>query len=423
MRKWAALFLFLTVGAGAFAQDLELTLTQFRDEFDPTATGQSFGGRMDADGVWAVISAPENNGLDGSIYVFRFAGGWQFHKRLEDSPVVSNLFRSGFDVAISGEWIALSFSTGGVALYRRDQGGVDNWGYYSTVAEEDNASYRDLDNSNTVAMRNNLLAVGAPFADVAPFSSDTNSVGSVLIYELIGNSWSLTQQIDIPDAELIPQARFGESLDIQSGLLAVGSPRYNTDGLGGAGRAWVYQRTGGQFQLVDTLNSDTPEINARFGAVALGQGFVAVGSEGGAGDLTPDISNDGSIYIFEPALGGGYDLADELVTSEPEFIGLLGRAVAAEGNLVWAAAADDASYLFRRSVGGDWTEVDRNEVPVFTDPSNTREYGSSLALTREGTRIHGIVGDQTAENLDDTRVGAAFFYVFDDGLFSDSFED
>ncbi|MFK7958824.1 MAG: hypothetical protein AB8B96_22230 [Lysobacterales bacterium] len=422
MRK-PLLFLCICLASwAAAAQDLELNLTQFRDDFDTTIDGQSFGTVMQADGIWAVISAPFADGADGAVYIFRYDNGWNFHKKLEEAPGPSNRGRSGTDVTIDGEWLAITFTFGGAALYRRDLGGAGNWGYHSTVDEPDSTEYRDQNFDNRVALGGTTLIVGAPVTDQAPFSADTNSVGALLIYQLQGNEWLLTQRVDIPVADLQSNARFGDRLDINSGILVVGSPDYDTDGFNTSGRAWVYQQDGGQFQLVDTLTSDSPGINERFGSgVASGTGFIAIGSLAGAADLTPMVTNDGSVYVFEPD-NGDYLLTTELVASDSTFIGLFGQDVAVESNLLWTSD-NRASYLFRRDAAGDWTEIDRNEAPVFPAPSNVLQYGTSVALTREGTRIHGLVGDRVAENIMNERVGAAFFYEFDDGLFADSFED
>ncbi len=139
---------------------------------------------------------------------------------------------------------------------------------------------------------------------------------------------------------------------------------------------------------------------------------------------TPDVSNDGSIHVFERNQGGPdtWGRVINLVPSEPEFINLFGQSVSLVGNLLLAGSQDGA-YLFANN--GAWEEVDRNPVPAFADPSNVREFGFSadLAVVNGGQQVIALLGDKTAEDSDDVRVGAAFFYAFDDGLFSDSFED
>ncbi|MEM7707130.1 MAG: hypothetical protein AAF358_16360 [Pseudomonadota bacterium] len=436
--KIAALapILLLLAGVGR-AQDLDLILSSFRSDIDPDATGQTFGTHMAADGIWAVVSGTDTtipDGTLGAVYLYRFDNGWVFEKRLETPPEPDTPRRVGWDVAIDGEWIAVSIQNTGVALYRRDQGGPENWGFHSRVVEDDNTQFRERDASLTVALDGDTLIVGAPLTDYGPFTADTNQVGSVLVYGLVGNDWQLSQLITIPAADQERIAGFGGSVKVLGNLLAVGSPTYSFAGLGSPGQVWVYQRNTAtsDFTLFDTLRSDAPVDNGRFGvSLGLSATTLAVGSPNGAGDLTPLATNDGSIYIFEPSLTG-YDLMDELVPSTPEFLNGFAADLAIEGDLLWSAD-EAAGFLFRRSTQGQWAEIDRNSAPDFPPPQTVRQFGTSVAFTREGTRLHGIVGDRIAELLLPdpnnpgmdrlTRVGAAFFYLFDDGLFADSFED
>ncbi len=426
----------LLSGAG-MAQDLDLILSSFRSEIDPTSTGQSLGVRMDADGIWAVVAADEvRTTADdrGAVYLYRYDTGWMFHKRLDPPSEPSSPNGIGNDVAIDGDWIAVSIRSSGVALYNRNLGGADNWGFHSRVAEDDDAEFRDLDTDQTVALDGDTLIVGAPLTDYAPFTADTNQVGTALVYGLVGNNWQLSQLITIPAADQERLAGFGGSVAVLGNLLAVGSPTYGFDGLASPGQVWVYRRpsAAADFVLFDTLRSDQPLQNGRFGnALGLSAATLAIGSPRGAGDLTPVATNDGSIYIFEPA-DTGFDLVDELIPSTPDFINGFGIDLTLLGDLLWTSD-DTAGFLFRRSPQGVWEEVDRNPAPDFPGDQTVRQFGTSVAFTREGTRIHGIVGDRIAEiplpdpdnpGMDEiTRVGAAFFYLFDDGLFADGFED
>lgn len=405
-----------------YGQDLELNQSIFRSAIEPQAVGQGFGQSIDAYGRLAVIGAPFLDSNTGGTYLFRFNGKtWSLLKKLETPPDAFS--RIGEDVAIHGDWIAVAMSRY-VVLYQRDTGGVDNWGYHSTLGLEDDANFRSRFIDNSVTITGSTLAIGAPETDTAPFSSATDSVGSVLIFKLTGPNWTFSDQINVPAPDLIAGARFGSSVELTSSILAVGSADYNTDGLNSAGRAWIYEPTGAanSFQRTSTLTSDMPLENANFGsAVTIGSSYIAIGSPSGAGDLTPGDSNDGSVYTFEKS-GDEWMMTDELLPSTPGFLNEFGQSVSAAGNLL-LTASDDASYLFIRRGNGDWSEIDRDAAPTFPAPSNIREFGVSVALLIEGTRIHGLIGDASAEDGNDDRVGATFFYLFEDGLFNDRFED
>jgi len=401
----------------AQSQDLELNQTIFRSQIDPQSSGQGFGEAVAASGQWAVIGAPFLEGNTGSAYLFQFNGSsWNFVKVLETPPDAFS--RIGDDVAIQGDWIAVAMSRF-VAVYHRNTGGPDNWGFHSTLGLENDANFSSRFIDNSVSIAGNTMAIGAPETN-----TDMNAVGSVLIYTLSGTSWAFSDQINVPAADLIEGAKFGARVDLDSSTLAIGSPSYNTDGLNASGKAWVYERSGqgGSFQRTGTLTSDMPNDNGNFGSeVAIGNGFIIVGSPGGAGDLTPVATNDGSIYTFEKS-NGQWMMTNELVPSVPDFVNEFGQSVSVTGNLLWTAS-DDATYLFRRDGNASWTEIDRDDAPTFPAPSNIFNFGTSVAIITEGTRIHGLIGDSVAENSSDDRVGATFFYIFEDGLFSDRFED
>ncbi|MDJ0657441.1 MAG: hypothetical protein QNJ40_24985 [Xanthomonadales bacterium] len=426
--------LFITIlsilpASALLAQDLALIEDLFRDEVDLTSTGQSFGWAVEIDGDWAAVSAPFVNSQDGEVYLFRFsqspAPQWQFVKQLERPPESARRF--GLSVTIEGDLMVVGANFIGAHVYQRDTGGLDNWGFVESLAVDDTATRRDQDTDLAVALSGDTLVVGAPNTDYIPLGgSEGNQVGSVFIYQRQGNSFNLEQTLEAPLADQIALARFGQRVDIDGDTLAIGSSAFNVQEFTSAGRAWVYRNVAGNWTLQQTLNTSSPGNNTAFGEdVAVSGDRVAVGATGGAGDLTPGVSNDGSVYVFRRDIGGAdqWGLELELVPSQPQFINDFGRSVSLADDLLWAGA-DDAAYLFRDN-GGLWPEVDRNPAPVYMGDANVREFGFSAALgvRNGGTQVLGLIGDQTAENFSNTRVGAAFFYFYDDGIFADSFED
>jgi len=214
---------------------------------------------------------------------------------------------------------------------------------------------------------------------------------------------------------------------IDNYVIVVGSENYPTGGFTSSGRAWVYQMSNGAWGLTQTLNSSHPKDNSAFGAaIDVSGNTVVVGSPGGAGDLTPGTSNDGSVYIFGRNQGGtdAWGLVTEQTPSQPTFINDFGSTLDIERNLLWVGSRD-AAYLFTGNVDGLWSEADRNPPPNYTLPSNTLVFGSSAALSvrNNGSQLVALIGDKFALNSSNQRVGAAFFYFYDDGLFADSFEN
>ena len=143
----------------------------------PNATlGGSFGLAVDIDADFAVVGAPtaDAKGVDsGAAFIYRLVPGstnlWtQWRQLLPASLTTSNRF--GRSVSLGEDFLAVGASeqvpvagqSGAVYLYRRQQGGADNWGEWMRIAPT------NLPGSSrfgyAVALHGDLLAVGAPDA-------------------------------------------------------------------------------------------------------------------------------------------------------------------------------------------------------------------------------------------------------------------
>ncbi|MEM7704398.1 MAG: hypothetical protein AAF358_02540 [Pseudomonadota bacterium] len=413
------------------AQDLAATDEIFRSDIDLLpGTAQGFANAVVMDGDFAMVGASLHFSQEGQVYLLRYEEGpapnWRFVKTLDRAAEPRNLRRLGARLALDGDWLAVASNNVGTLLYQRNAGGLNNWGFSQQVVLEDSADRRDRDLDNDVSISGNWMAIGAGRTDWIDLgSNDGNDVGQVLLYQLNGADWGLSQVLEIPAPDVQRLAGFGARVSISGDVLVVGLPGYRVADLGEVGRAYIYQNGPTGWMLRRTLERSENVSVARFGiAVAATESVVAVGDLQGGGDETPSVSNDGSILIFERNLGGvdNWGQAINLLPSQPEFISSFGQSIGLVGNLLWAGA-QDAGYLFSRS-SGLWREVDRNPVPTFPAPSNVREYGFSaaLAVRQGGRQILTVAGDITAEDANDVRTGAAFFYGYDDVLFADSFE-
>ncbi|MFK7954612.1 MAG: hypothetical protein AB8B96_00825 [Lysobacterales bacterium] len=428
--RWLIAIVFLSTLSLVSAQDLEPDGVIFRSDIDLLpGTDQGFGNDVSVDGEWAVVGASLHFGQDGQVYLFRRSEGstaaWNFIKVLDRPAEPQNLFRFGQRVHLDGDWLAVTSSNSGTHLYHRNAGGDNNWGFSQRLVVDDISSRRDRDLDNDVVIAGNWLVIGAARTDYLNLGPDDgNDVGSVLIYELREQTWVIQQVLEFPESTIQPLARFGDRVAIEGDVLAVAAPEFSLAGFNEAGRVYVYQNRSTGWSLRRTLTPLSPKSVGRFGeSVAVSGGVIAVGEILGGDTQTPDVSNDGSIHVFERDEGGpdNWGRVINLVPSEPEFINLFGQSVGLVGNLLLAGSQDGA-YLFANN--GSWEEVDRNPVPTFADPSNVREFGFSadLAVVNGGQQVIALLGDKTAENSDDVRVGAAFFYAYDDGLFADGFE-
>lgn len=242
--------------------------------------------------------------------------------------------------------------TGAVYLFGRDVGGANNWGFFKKLFDaEATAAHRF---GYSVLLDGDRIFVGSIDAD-GPFGNGPGAV-YVFRRDAGGvDQWGLDGKIVAGDRE--SSDRFGESLAYEPPYLLVGDPLDQQGaGLTSAGAAYVFEQTAEGWQQVDKLSATVPSVQARFGsAVALaGEALVAEPFRTGpdavsifeparptwldAGDLAPDDVSGSDTF------GDGLAAeADRLLISAPVDSNAGGSNVG-------------ASYLFRR-VDGAWTQA------------------------------------------------------------------
>lgn len=157
--------------------------------------------------------------MAGAAYVFEKSGtDWNISQQLIASDgETSDLF--GYSVSIYNETIAIGArgesdmgeNAGSVYIFDYD-GGM--WNQTEKLNATDASAQHAFGNS--VALNQNLLIIGAPYAD---------SIGAVYSFELSPSGWNQTEKITATDGSV--NHTFGWSVSTQSGYLIVGAPSYN----------------------------------------------------------------------------------------------------------------------------------------------------------------------------------------------------
>lgn len=330
-------------------------------------------------------------------------------------------FMAGGTVAISGDW---AFSgaigarpKGGMFIYQRQPTG---WSFRQSLRGEEVSSWYP----SSMAADGTTLAVGAFNAT----ASDGHKVGKVYVYELEGQKWQLTQELQPPSLRL--GSGFGVSVAIDGEHMVVGAPGVHvpipgTPTPNSAGAVFVFEREGGQWQLEDTLlypgdstlywewgrplgisvdisgdvivagapvdkggavvfarsktgwhraallQAPTPKVGARFGHSVAVSGRTVVAGEDGEG--TPQ---QGSAYVFEKDIQspGEWSLVQELEASDGS-LDSFGYSVDIDGDRIVVGAyhgdfnglSTGTAYLFLREPSGAWPKTE-NERFVASDP-------------------------------------------------------
>lgn len=248
------------------------------------ASGEDYSGFFDAGRVYAYVNF---NGVFGPPQTIQ-------------SPNPENYGYFGGSISAAGEHLAVgargentTFGDAGRVYVYRNSGGSS---YNLSPQTLESPNQQSLGNfGEFVSLTDNYLAVGAPNEDVGGLTDS----GRVYVYTKSGfSSFGSVQTIQSPNSE--SSGRFGDSVSITDSYLAIGA--YAEDGGStGAGRAYVYTRTGGTYGSVQTLESPSPESNGFFGSsVSITDNYLAAGANG--------EGVNGRVYRFDGAPTGNSEI-------------------------------------------------------------------------------------------------------------------
>jgi len=296
-----------------------------------------------------------------------------------DSPFPHFNERFASSVAVDGgTWVVGSpghFGEGRAQVYSSSLEGAVFEGYLWPGELESLDSF-----GATVAVHDDMIVIGAPGDD-----DGTYGAGAVYVYERIMGSWIKTAKLT--SAWPTASASFGSSLAVEDDWIAVGAP-FDSKSIAYGGRVSLFHRTEFGWQIEDEL----PGIHVleRFGtSLALDAGRLAVGAPGFDG---------GSVQIFELVAGhwvSGAVLEPQGAKHGDEFgssVALDGELMVAgaRSDSVVAPGAG-AAYVFGE-VGGAWVELQRlqADIPVASD-----RFGGAVELS-DGFLAIGMPGSDIA---------------------------
>jgi len=248
----------------------------------------------------------------------------------------------------------------------------------------------------SIALGTGFVLVGSPNS-ITPAGIQS---GVAYVFSGGGASWKLQARLHPPG--IAANDHFGKEVDIEeSGTrVVISSPDAASEGIAGAGKVFVFKRSGTIWTLEDTLEPGTG-IDTHFGdSVAIWGSTVAVGSpfeyqERGAVSIYTLANNN---WLFRRKVTGPENITDRH----------FGAAIDLHRGALLVGAPDSgtgSAYLFQ---GGEWTR--RAVLPPVGTPANSR-FGCSVDV--EPIRL--IVG---AYNYKDAMPssGAAFVYPLSVGV-------
>lgn len=281
-------------------------------------------------------------------------------------------------VAVDQEWAVVSSflerteagaEAGSAYVYRRIDG---QWQRYQRLLSPDPAVEQRF--GVALSLQGEQLLIGAYWD--ATLGADS---GAAYLYELVNDSWELSQTFRSPAPVESGHFGFAVALDPELDRLLIGEPGANDLGfLQGAGR--VYIRNGGGWVLQASLLAPTPDVLAEYGTSVTIEGDSAL--LGGPSASTDNLDDAGAVAEF--VFNGTWQFASRLVAPVPAEFARFGQSVALDGQRVAISAPQERSDL-EQSVGAIYVRRSGAgfERLVASDGRAGDRLGTQLALCGE----------------------------------------
>lgn len=272
--------------------------------------GDNFGWSVAYDGDEIVVGAPyANEGYGsgwpdtdrGAAYIFpEPIGGWSgqqygSYTLLPNDPEDNAIF--GWSVALDGNVVAVgapgdNSDAGSVYVFAKPFGNWQNMNQTAKLTATTSVGVENLGWS--VSISGNTVVAGAPGED--------SERGAAYVFVKPGLSWSdITESAKLTASDGASGDRFGQSVHINTSVIAVGAPDFNQGSWNDAGALYVFQEPNGGWADAtedSRVTAGDAAASDNFGwDVALGGG---VGIVGAVGDDVNGNANQGSAYVFAP---------------------------------------------------------------------------------------------------------------------------
>jgi hypothetical protein len=419
-----------------------------------------YGNSVSISGNYAIVGANQEegdaNGLNivgaaGAAYIlYNNSGNWvQVKKIAAPARQISDLF--GHSVSISGDYAivgayrededALETNTlsgsGSVYIFKKDQGGADNWGLLKKIT----APVRAIDDSfgYSVSISGNYAIVGAFQEGEDALEANTLfSSGSAYIFKKDqggADNWGQIRKITASTRAHIDD--FGISVSINGDYAIVGAHNESEDALEAntlfaSGSAYIYKKDHGgtdNWGQVQKITAGTRAQNDIFGwSVSISGDYAIVGAFDEDEDASEanTLSRSGSAYIFEKDYGGidNWGQVKKITASVRAVTDFFGWSVAIDGDYAIVGAyreKEDAleantlnesgsAYIFKKDQGGadNWGQVQK--ITGFVRDISD-QFGFSVAIDRDYALVGANLEDEDASDAV-TIYNAGSVYIF-----------
>jgi len=270
----------------------------FHSQLNPSTVGHGdhFGSSLAIEGNVLVVGsrlADAGNTDAGTAYIFELNGDqWQWTDRLF-AVGIDQGDQFGYSVAVDGDRVVVGaifdeagtvINSGTATVFEKN---ANDWDATQTLVAD--TPQQGTRFGHAVSLSQNWLAVSSPTAD---------QTGRAYTWRLENGDWNLKGSFAADDTNKGDE--FGNSLSIDGSSLVVGAWKHDHNGIWNSGAAYVFNWTDGAWQQSNKLISSASFGSLlswnRFGSsVDLDGGRLAIGSvfEDGSGE------DSGAVYLFD----------------------------------------------------------------------------------------------------------------------------
>ena len=345
----------------------------------------------------------------GKVYIYTRSGStWVEEATITASDkVASDYF--GISVALTADgsrMVVGAFNkivsgitaAGKVYVYTRS-GSV--WTEEATITASDKAVSDWFGASVSLIADGTKMAVGAHGKDV----SGITDAGKIYIYTRSGTVWVEESTITASDKAIDDYFGVSVSLTADGTRLAVGAYNKTVSGITGAGKVYIYTRSGSTWVEEATVTASDKAIDDYFGvSVALTADGTRL-AVGASGKENGAIDNSGAVYLYDISL---HTSTDWQLSDTPDFSNILQESLVDTVNLTSWYGTDlqvSKDYYIRCRYNGslygtsEWSDfkhfttkaqfLPTTELTILTasDKAVNNYFGVSVALTADGTRM------------------------------------
>ena len=319
---------------------------------------------------------------------------------------------------------------GAAYIFSRNQGGTNMWGLVKKITAPNRSA--DAYFGKSVSISGDYIIVGAYMESMTGNNGMNNSGAAYVFRKDQGgaNNWGAIKNLVASDRS--GSDNFGMSVCITDNYAIVGAYQESRDGAPFAtGAAYVFKKSQGGtdgWGEVKKLIAPVREAYDYFGySVSITDEFAIVGAigEDESESETNTLNNSGSAYLFKNNFSGAdsWGMIKKLTAGNREAGDSFGTAVAISGNIAVVGASTEnhdaeennsvenagGAYVFSRNVGGTdmWGKMKKIVAPVRATDAN---FGIAVAANGQNVLIGANLEDADAsDNNNMLNAGAVYF--------------